>query len=88
METMFESTECLLSELSENNMVKLYCFRKGTIRDVGQLCIIMIRIIKDFIVNNKIYLKRLVNIRCDLNNVKSYLNYIGGDYRASVTLLL
>lgn len=48
----------------------------------------MIRLIKDFLVSNKLYLKRLVNIRCDLNNVRSYLNYISGDYRASVTLLL
>lgn len=63
----------------------MYC--QG-ISNIEELLILMIRLIKEFITTNKVYLKRLVSIRCDYNSVRSYINYIGGDYRSSVMHLL
>ena len=89
METIFEATEFLLSEYSTHDKsIRIHMPRPNTIRDIATLCIIMIVLLKDFLVANKLYVKRLANIKCEFNNVRSYLNYIGGDYRTSVSLLL
>lgn len=48
----------------------------------------MIRTFKSFICGNKLYVKRLMAIRCEMKNLRSYLHFVGGDYHTSVLELL
>ena len=89
LETALDALETVLSvPLEEQHRPLLHFYRKDAINEIGDLAIMMMRIFKHYISGNKLYVKRLMAIRCEMKNLRSYLHFIGGDYHTSVLELL
>lgn len=89
LETALDALETILSvPLEEQRKPLLHIHRRPSIMEIGDLAMMMLRTFKHYISGNRLYVKRLMAIRCEMKNLRSYLHFMSGDYHTSVLELL